>query len=138
MSDIHAEKINYLYSTDNTGKPVARYGISDFPVSTKFTLQSLLFDFEISKTYEILIYIKNSNDVTLVKSKNNYTLNKNALNDISFTNAEHTRASTVITINTPIVNIVGEDIYQFTISVNNQNGTLLDSQKTYAIIQKDS
>lgn len=137
MINKHVEKINYLYSTDKTGKPIARYGVSNFPVSNKFILQSLLFDFDINKTYKICISIKNSSDIVLVNTKNNYKLDKNSLSDVSFTNKEHTRASTVIKITTPIVNLVAEDIYEFIISVNDQQGNLLDSKETYAAIQKN-
>ncbi|WP_047999379.1 hypothetical protein [Lactiplantibacillus herbarum] len=138
MAEIHAEKINYLYSTDETDKPIARYGISSFPVSNNFILQSLLFDFEIDKTYQIVISIRNSENISIVETKNIYKLDKTTLNDISFTNKEHTRASTVIKIHTPIVNIVAEDIYEFTLSVNDSNDINLDTKKTYAAIQQDN
>lgn len=138
MTNIHIEKINYLFSTDKTGKPIARYGVSTFPTSTIFVLQSLFFDFEVDKEYEILVNIENSSHVSLVKSKNNYVIDKNSLSDISFTDKEHKWASTTITIKTPIVNIVAEDIYEFTISVNDEKGNLLDTKKTYAAIRKNS
>lgn len=132
----YEEKINYLTCIDQNSKPIARVSFDAFPANYEFPLQALFFNFKVDVTYEIRTFISNSAGKLLVKSKNQFKLDANQLSSDKYTDTKHTHASTLININTAVVNVVESDIYKFELSLYDSNEQKLSSLITYAIIDQ--
>ncbi|WP_338208258.1 hypothetical protein [Lactiplantibacillus paraxiangfangensis] len=138
MTEPYQEKINFLYcSKINNNNPISEYTFNDFPMQYLFKLQALFFNFKVDEKYHVNVLVVNGKGELLIKTKNDFKIDITKIGEDKYTNRSHTNASMLVTLKTPIVNVIGEDVYKFYISVTDEHDKILSEQSTFATIRKD-
>ncbi len=130
----YIEKINFLYCS-NEGSPISTFNFDEFPLPYAFTLQSLFFNIKLEKEYTITTRVYNNRDEAVVKTSNSFILDKSQLSADKYTNDEHTRASSLISIKTPNFTVVNAGTYRIEMTLSDNVGIKLSTQETYASVQ---
>lgn len=133
MSFPYKEKISYLTNTDNQDDPVGKVLINDYPITHKFRLQALFFNFSVSNTYQVESIVRNGDGDIIVKSNNDFSIDIKQVGEDKYTDKAHDRASAMVGIETPYVNVFKNDAYEFELNVFNSNGDQVATAKTYVI-----
>lgn len=133
----YEEKISYLSCIDDSNNIVARLEFPEFPANYQFNLETLFFNFKVDKHYKVKTIIRNGANREVVKTENDFILDIGVIGEDKYTDEKHTNGSAKTKIKSPAVNIIDNDMFEFELSVFNQNDELLSSAKTYAIIAKE-